>query len=342
MRSFPWKWRLADLPEPPPDAPTAFSTFACGGGSSMGYKRAGFRVLGCVEIDPQINAIYRANLHPAHNYRMDLREFNRIPDADLPPELFDLDVLDGSPPCSTFSMAGKREAAWGKEKRFRELRPRVVVAENVTGLVKGNAKGYVNAILARFRELGYVCRVFQLNAAFMEVPQRRERVFFAARRIDGATPPDPPPLALMFDYPLIPFREVRSPSGLPIKSGIDGIGSTARLLEKAWPSDEKLSRISERERGRPVGFTHPLVWPDTVCPTVTSSSGFIRMPDRMAPSAADYISVGTFPQDYDLGETDPHRAATRARYLVGMSVPPSMAAHLADKIRGMWLPRRDA
>jgi len=41
-------------------------------------------------------------------------------------------------------------------------------------------------------------------------------------------------------------------------------------------------------------------------------------------------------------ETDPQRAATRARYLVGMSVPPSMAAHLADKIRTMWLPRRDA
>ena len=53
MRSFPWKWRLADLPEPPPGAPTVFSTFACGGGSSMGYKRAGFRVLGCVETDPQ-------------------------------------------------------------------------------------------------------------------------------------------------------------------------------------------------------------------------------------------------------------------------------------------------
>ena len=281
----------------------------------MGYKRAGFRVLGCVEIDPQINAIYRANLHPAHNYRMDLREFNRIPDADLPPELFDLDVLDGSPPCSTFSMAGKREAAWGKEKRFRE----------------GQA-------LQTLDDLFFVF----LDTVAKLRPQRRERVFFAARRIDGASPPDPPPLALMFDYPLIPFREVRSPSGLPIKSGIDGIGSTARLLEKAWPSDEKLSRISERERGRPVGFTHPLVWPDTVCPTVTSSSGFIRMPDRMAPTAADYINVGTFPQDYDLGETDPQRAATRARYLVGMSVPPSMAAHLADKIRTMWLPGRDA
>ena len=72
---FPWKWRLSDIEQPGADAPTVFSVFACGGGSSMGYKRAGFRVLGCCEIDPAINAIYKQNLHPRFSYAMDVRDF---------------------------------------------------------------------------------------------------------------------------------------------------------------------------------------------------------------------------------------------------------------------------
>ena len=40
---------------------TVFSCFACGGGSTMGYKLAGYNVLGCCEIDPKIIKIYQKN-----------------------------------------------------------------------------------------------------------------------------------------------------------------------------------------------------------------------------------------------------------------------------------------
>ncbi len=83
----------------------------------MGYKRAGFNVIGNCEIDEKINRMYVKNNHPKYNYHMDIREFNNI--EKLPDELYDLDILDGSPPCTTFSMAGKREETWGKEKKFR-------------------------------------------------------------------------------------------------------------------------------------------------------------------------------------------------------------------------------
>lgn len=56
---FPWRWSLADFGEPPEGAPTVFSTFACGGGSSMGCKRAGFRVVGNCEIDPDVAEVLR-------------------------------------------------------------------------------------------------------------------------------------------------------------------------------------------------------------------------------------------------------------------------------------------
>ncbi|XBO87446.1 hypothetical protein AAGG52_04690 [Bacillus licheniformis] len=49
---------------------------------------------------------------------MDIRDFNKM--ENLPDELFNLDIFDGSPPCSVFSIAGDREKAWGKEKAFRE------------------------------------------------------------------------------------------------------------------------------------------------------------------------------------------------------------------------------
>ena len=97
-----------------------FSCFSCGGGSTMGYKRAGFRVLGNCEIDPQMNTAYVTNHHPKYNYFMDLRDFNSL--EHLPSELYNLDVLDGSPPCSTFSTAGLREEAWGKKKSFERGR----------------------------------------------------------------------------------------------------------------------------------------------------------------------------------------------------------------------------
>ena len=84
----------------------------------MGYKLAGFNHLGGVEIDPKVAANYKRNLHPQLLYVEDIRQFNER--QDLPSDLYDLDLLDGSPPCSTFSTAGSREDAWGKRKQFKE------------------------------------------------------------------------------------------------------------------------------------------------------------------------------------------------------------------------------
>ena len=72
----------------------------------MGYKLAGYEHLGGVEIDPKVAAIYKANHNPKHLFIEDIRAFNKR--NDLPEELYNLDLLDGSPPCSSFSMAGTR------------------------------------------------------------------------------------------------------------------------------------------------------------------------------------------------------------------------------------------
>ena len=164
---FNYEWTLADA-NFTKDKGTVFSCFACGGGSTMGYKLAGFDVLGCNEIDPNMIEAYKANHNPKYAYLEPIQTFKLR--KDLPRELYNLDILDGSPPCSSFSMAGNREKDWGKEKVFREgqaeqvldtlffdfidlakeLQPKIVVAENVAGMMFGSAKEYVKKVYLQF------------------------------------------------------------------------------------------------------------------------------------------------------------------------------------------------
>lgn len=331
------KWYLSEIKQDKPVK--VFVTFSCGGGSSMGYKRAGFEVLGNVEIDPRVNEIYKKNNHPKYNFCMDLRDFNKIPNDKLPDELFHLDILDGSPPCSTFSSAGKREKGWGVEKTFREgqkkqrlddlffvfldtvekLRPRVVIAENVTGLLQGNAKGYVTEIIARFRKLGYDVQLFKLNAAFMDVPQARERVFFVANR-EGF-----PKLKLQFNGKPITFGEIRTKA--PGKKPSDHMMKYLSLMQ---PGDLFISDITNRlGEGRKL-FTSMIMWDTRVAYTITSSSNFYRACDKTLCTDGDFINAQTFPQDYDFGDQ-------QVQYVCGMSVPPNMTANIATQIWKQWL-----
>ena len=103
IKSTDWKWRMSKDYPTEKNGLKVFSCFACGGGSTMGYKLAGCEVIGCNEIDPKINEVYVRNHNPKYNFLMDIRKFNQLPKSELPDELFNLDILDGSPPCTTFS-----------------------------------------------------------------------------------------------------------------------------------------------------------------------------------------------------------------------------------------------
>ena len=117
MHKYDYRWTLKDA-DFTKDKGKVFSCFACGGGSTMGYKLAGFDVIGCNEIDHRMMYTYCQNHNPRFPFLEPIQTFKEK--NDLPPELFNLDILDGSPPCSTFSIAGSREDAWGKMKHFRE------------------------------------------------------------------------------------------------------------------------------------------------------------------------------------------------------------------------------
>lgn len=335
---FEWKWYLKDLKQD--KDVNVFSCFSCGGGSSMGYKRAGFNVLGNVEIDPAIIEVYRKNLKPKYSYNMDLRDFNKK--EDLPEELYNLDILDGSPPCSTFSTAGQREKNWGKEKKFREgqkkqvlddlffvfldtvekLKPKIVIAENVTGLIKGNAKGYVNEIIKRFHALGYKVQLFQLNAAKMNVPQARERVFFIANS-QGYKP-----LKLSFNEDLITFGEVRSAKGVSFSK--ESAPKMYYYLQNMKPTDRSVKDIKLRLYNKGSNYNNLILQDHYVAQTLLSGGEAYRAYDRMRLSDDDCRNISTFPQDYVFGDQ-------KAQYVCGMSVPPNMMANIATEIYRQWL-----
>lgn len=72
IHKFPYNWKLAEA-NFTKDKGKVFSCFACGGGSTMGYKLAGFDVIGCNEIDPKVNQVYVTNHSPRYNFLEDIR-----------------------------------------------------------------------------------------------------------------------------------------------------------------------------------------------------------------------------------------------------------------------------
>ena len=185
------------------DGPTVVSTFAGCGGSSLGYKLAGYRELLAVEWDDNAVATFRLNFPGVPIYHGDIgkltgAECMRLAGLSGSGEL---DVLDGSPPCQGFSTAGKRKFDDPRNSLFKEyarllkeLQPRVFVMENVTGMVKGCMKQAYLAIVATLRECGYRAKGAVMNAMYFNVPQSRERVIIIGVRNDlGIEPSHPKP-----------------------------------------------------------------------------------------------------------------------------------------------------
>lgn len=336
-------WYLTDLADVQKNGCRVFTTFSCGGGSSMGYKLAGYDVIGNCEIDSKINAMYVRNHHPKYNFLMPIQDFYKPENLkNIPDELYGIDILDGSPPCSSFSMQGARERLWGKEHKFREgqaeqvlddlffeylnavelLKPKVSVAENVKGLISGNAKGYVNLIFKRYKEIGYDVQMFLLNAASMGVPQIRERVFFVARRKDLGLSP----IKLAFKEKPIVYGEFADKE---YKLLNQNTLTYERWLKRSMKDDRIADTVLRTENGKISGFSSRYLKPNRVPGTMTAGSSMIRYDVYAAPSDRDIMAIQTFPQDYDFCGND-------VTYVCGMSVPPVMMKKVSEQIYKQW------
>lgn len=249
----------------------------------------------------------------------------------MPKELFDLDLLDGSPPCSSFSTTGARDAQWGKKKKFKEgqklqrlddlvfsyvdtilkLKPKTFILENVVGLMQGNAKPYLRAIFDNLTAGGYSVQAFRLNGATMGLPQSRERVFVMGRKAASKLPN----IKLSFKERVVPFSEISENHVSPL-------------------SDKFLKYYNESKEGEAVGKYHARKRTRWNRPAFTICASHRNLHPRQPRELSDgeLIKAGSFPVDYDFLGQSP-------LYIIGMSVPPIMTARIAHQIYLQWLKR---
>lgn len=314
-----------------------FSTFACGGGSTMGYKLAGYDVIGANDIDTKMAKVYKENHKPNYFFQCSISD---LLNPELPEELYNLDILDGSPPCSTFSLAGKREKNWKKNKVFREgqseqvlsdlffewiklvdkLRPKVAIAENVKGMLIGNAKLYTKEVVQRLQEINYDVQVFLLNGASMGLPQRRERVFFICKRKDLKLPI----LKLSFNETPIKFKEFADYQGDILSENI------LKIWSKRLYGDKDFSDIMKRESKKDTNFGRKFIYENQTPVTVVANDQNVLFSKPLKTSIKELSCIGSFPLDYNFLDVKPE-------YLIGMSVPPIMMAQVSYEVYNQLL-----
>jgi DNA (cytosine-5)-methyltransferase 1 len=217
----------------------------------------------------------------------------------------------------------------------KKLQPKVVIAENVKGLLLGNAKAYVRQIYRELDLAGYYCQHWLLDASKMGVPQKRERVFFIAMRKDLAGQfleqkdmfTVNPKLTLKFNEPEISFKDVyHNYTDRPLSENM------RKIWELRKKGDGDFEHINKREFNRPnINFNHKFIYLDSSnINTVTGNDQCVLFDEPRYRNFDELCECGSYPKDYDFKGNKPE-------YLIGMSVPPVMTAQIAKQVYEQWL-----
>lgn len=307
---------------------TGASFFSGCGGSSTGHKMAGINILYANEFIPAAQDTYAKN---APSTYMDRRDIRKVKVEEVLKRMGlkkgELDLLDGSPPCKSFSTAGAGSKNWGESKHYSDgvhqrtddlfmefirmlkgLKPKVFVAENVPGLVHGKAKGMFLEIMRDFQACGYKVRAMILDASLLGVPQARHRLIFVGVRNDlvkkGFEPCFPKPLKT-------PRPTVRD--FLPHITAIKG--KQGDILTYV-PSDVPSPTItaSDALNSETAGF---------------SCGGFVETKDgkRRKYKIDELKKICAFPDDFVFTGTYEQKFER-----MGRAVPPLMMAHVTREI----------
>ena len=318
-------------------APTVISTFAGCGGSSLGYRLAGFRELLAVEFDGNAVETFRLNFPDVPVYHGDIRalsadECMRL--AGIVPG--ELDVFDGSPPCQGFSLAGKRDADDLRNGLFREyvrliaaLRPKVFVFENVKGLVSGKMRVIYGEIVAALEGCGYKTATAVKNAKYYGVPQARERVIILGVRSDlGVEPSLPQPQVRGISAGDALVGVVNDPDEVAALLADAEKRPHLRLWDKMMPGQS-----GDDVTGKNHYSLHKLD-PTRPCPTITkfeeneSVSGIMHWAQRRKLTVAEAKRLSSFPDGFVFAGGRSHAMAR-----MGNCVPPLLIKAIAEHVR---------
>jgi len=302
--------------------PTVISTFAGCGGSSLGYKLAGFKELLAVEWDDNAVETFKLNFPDVPVYHGDIAALSGDECLRLAGiHKGELDVFDGSPPCQGFSTAGKRKFDDPRNSLFNEyarllteLQPRVFVFENVTGMVKGYMKQAYLQVIKTLRECGYKAKGEVMNAMYYNVPQSRERVIIVGVRNDlGIEPSHPKPQTK-------PMTVRQAFAGITGSGDCPGMSAQYKQYwQEAGPGGSVGKQKSHKR----------LLWdrPSFVLQKAAGYGGVYHPSEPRPLSTIERKRLGSFPDDFRF--TGWNAAIER----IGNSVPPNLMLAIATHIR---------
>ena len=305
---------------------TVISTFSGCGGSSLGYKLAGGKVLLAVEMDDNAVETYKLNFKDTPVYHGDIHNLTVekvFEITGLKPG--ELDIFDGSPPCQGFSTAGKREFCDPRNQLYNEyirllkgLKPKVFVMENVSGLVKGKMKLIFKDILTELKKAGYNVKVRLMNAKYYNVPQNRQRLIFIGVRNDlGIEPTHPNPESKI----------------ITVKEALKDIEDNGKpLTPEASKYYSKMKYGESASKYHPKGHLFGLIKldPNKPSPTLTRYAGASKIVHWKEPRFIGLIersSLASFPKEFKwIGKWEDIYNRQ------GNSVPPNFMKAIANHI----------
>ncbi len=184
----------------------AIDLFCGAGGLHMGFEEAGYDIRLCVDNDNLVERTHKRNFPNIPFIKEDIRELT-VEDIKKYLDGGEVDVVIGGPPCQGFSTIGKRvssnpevrkrhdsrnELALTYAKLIRQLQPKLIVMENVKGILTMKGGDYLETVLKELREAGYQVDYKLINMADYGVPQVRERVIIIGNRLGlSVTFPEP-------------------------------------------------------------------------------------------------------------------------------------------------------
>tara|TARA_R110002096_G_scaffold43897_2_gene118198 strand:- start:1377 stop:2450 length:1074 start_codon:yes stop_codon:yes gene_type:complete len=332
------------------------STFSGCGGSSLGYKMAGYKVLWANEFIPAAQECYKVNHPTTFLNTKDIRDIS--PDEILKEiNHQEIDIFDGSPPCASFSMAGKREKLWGREKKYSDttqrvddlffeyvrlikgIQPKVFVAENVAGLTMGVAKNILgsnqfdmfndqkNTIIFKLEECGYKVDYIVLNAKYFGVPQSRKRLFIVGVRSDlKVSPTFPKRTTDSFVTVGAAFESCNLINKIDENYKTLSI-EQSRVYDLQLPG-ESMMACGERLGQNINGIGRIKLDINKPSPTVMTSPELWHPKEKRSLSIGELKSICSFPCDFNLTGS-----FNRKWERLGRSVPPLMMKAIAETIQ---------
>ncbi len=355
--------RLGTAHWPTGDGPTVLDIFAGGGGLSLGFRSAGYRIIAAVDKDPVAAEVYRKNAPEVLfiGPTQDEPEQGDITVVDGVTLLTQagvaegkLDLLIGGPPCQGYSVIGQRKADDARNLLYRqfvrlldELRPQAFLFENVRGLIHAvdtNGVKVLDTLLSAFRALGYSATPHLIDAVNYGIPQYRQRLFIVGTR-DGSeiTIPLSLPEAPIYVSVLDAIGDLPSTvsnlATLPYASEPESDyakllrGDTALAANsQSTKHDPKLIQrlIAVAPGGKDEPTRHRRL--DPAKPAWTLRAGTrrrttcrpIHPAEHRVITVREAARLSSFPDDFWLPE-----GKAPAHMIIGNSVPPLLAHHLA-------------